>query len=179
MPHEMKGGIFFRKQAVCLLLLGLTGCASRELPPPGPVLVKEQARLLYEPPDGERLVLDAILTEESDGTARLSVGKERPSLQIVLSGGEVRVGGEWARWGWRGVASEAPSMLRGWIAVLDAWQLARKMSGHRIEVHRPTYRMQFLRTGSSPGSLEELVVVSVTESRDLSSSTTRFVLKFY
>lgn len=156
----------------------LGGCVTRPLPPVQEVKTRDSARLLFQPIEGERLILEAQLQEETNGTLRLTVGKETPVLQIVRQNGQVQAGGDWARRGWRGEIADAPPALRGWVAVLQAWELSRLLSGQTIEVHRPDFRMQFRRESASPGRPDELIVWPTITSTNPTAAA-QFVLRFY
>jgi hypothetical protein len=160
------------------LMVLLGGCVTRPLPAVQKVKARDSARLLFQPVEGERLILEAQLLEETNGTLRLTVGKETPVLQIVLQNGVVQAGGDWARRGWRGALANTPQALRGWVAVLQAWELSRQLSGHTIEVHRPDFRLQFRRDSVNPGCPNELIVWPTITSTNPAAAA-QFVLKFY
>ncbi len=158
-----------------LLLSSLGGCATKPLPPVGEVRRQDAARVLYQTVEDARLILEVRFQEEAEGIARLLVFKEALVLQVVLQAGVVQVGGEWARRGWRGPVAEAPQALRGWVALLQGWQLARELPGRAMEVHRPDFRLQFQR--SAADDLQEMVVWP-TVSSSHPAAAAQFLVKF-
>lgn len=164
-------GVFFW----ALLLSSLVGCTTKPLPPVGEVRRQDVARVLYQSVEDARLILEVRFQEEAGGIARVTVFKEALVLQVVSQAGEVQVGGEWARRGWRGPVAEAPQALRGWVALLQGWQLARELPGRAMEVHRPDFRLQFQRSASD--HLREMVVWP-TVSSSHPAAAAQFLVKF-
>lgn len=109
--------------------------------------VQESGRVRWTQPSGDRLVADVHFTRDEGHSAALLVGKEVTMLRLLRQGDQVRADGRFTRGGWRGSLADAPRPLSDWVALLQAWEAAGRLSDGRQELHTGTHRVSFEHEG--------------------------------
>lgn len=149
---------FFHLRAPALLAVAvLSGCVSLpDEPPPFTPALSQSGLARVEARNEAAFVTRVDFSTDGANRSALQAGKETPLLRLDLDNGTLRAFARGSP-GWKGPVQNAPQPLAIWASALPAWRDATAGPPGEGEIHRPDYRVRYVRKN---GRVREMLVVS-------------------